>query len=183
MWLFSLKLSRNTSVTPHSVGHQRSYTVQMGISKVYKGSPFPMLLFAPHRLLFNRNYIFATCPLWNEIYSFSTNRIILIYSYFKPKGLQWSIHTSTDWIILIYWHYSDVIMGTMTYQITSLTIVYSAGAVQRKHQSFASLAFVQGIHRWQVNSPHKWPVTRKMLPFDDVIMIYQMTDWIIPSYS
>ena len=26
------------------------------------------------------------------------------------------------------------------------------------------------IHRWPVNSPHKWPVTRKMFPFDDVIM-------------
>ena len=27
---------------------------------------------------------------------------------------------------------------------------------------------VRGIHRRPVNSPHKWPVTRKMLPFDDV---------------
>ena len=25
--------------------------------------------------------------------------------------------------------------------------------------------------RWPVNSPHKWPVTRKMFPFDDVIMV------------
>ena len=37
-------------------------------------------------------------------------------------------------------------------------------------QSSASLAFVRGIHRWPVNSPYKWPVTRKMFPFDDVIM-------------
>ena len=72
-------------------------------------------------------------------------------------------------------HYSDVIMGSMASQITSLTIVYSivySGADQRKHQSSASLAFVRGIHRWPVNSPHKWPVTRKMFPFDDVIMEY-----------
>ena len=65
-------------------------------------------------------------------------------------------------------------MGTMASQITSLTIVYSTGysdADQRKHQSSASLAFVWGIHRGPVNSPHKWPVTRKMVPFDDVIMI------------
>ena len=41
---------------------------------------------------------------------------------------------------------------------------------QRKHQSSALLAFVRGIHRWPVNSPHTWPVTRKMFPFDDVIM-------------
>ena len=56
----------------------------------------------------------------------------------------------------------------------SLTIVYSivySDADQRKHQSFASLAFVQGIHRGPVNCPHKWPVTRKMFPFDDVIMV------------
>ena len=64
-------------------------------------------------------------------------------------------------------------MMAIASQITSLTIVYSAvysGAHQRKHQSSASLAFVQGIHRGAVNSPHKWPVTRKMFPFDDVIM-------------
>ena len=64
-------------------------------------------------------------------------------------------------------------MGTIASQITSLTIVYSSvysGADQRKHQSSASLAFVWGIHRGPVNSPHKWPVTRKMFPFDDVIM-------------
>ena len=53
-------------------------------------------------------------------------------------------------------HYSDVIMGAMASQITSLTIVYSAvcsGADQRKHQRPASLVFVWGIHRWPVNSP------------------------------
>ena len=72
-------------------------------------------------------------------------------------------------------HYDDVIMGEMVSQFTSLTIVYStvySGADQSKHQSSASLAFVWGIHRGPVNSPHKWPVpvTRKMFPFDDVIM-------------
>ena len=64
-------------------------------------------------------------------------------------------------------------MSVMASQITCLTIVYStvySGADQRKHQSCASLAFVRGIHRWPVNSPHKGPVARKMYPFDDVIM-------------
>ena len=68
---------------------------------------------------------------------------------------------------------SDVIMIAMTSPITSPTTVYSivySDADRRKHQSSASLAFVGGIHRWPVNSPHKWPVTRKMFPFDDVIM-------------
>ena len=64
-------------------------------------------------------------------------------------------------------------MGPIASQITSLAIVYSDvcwGADQRKHQSSASLAFVWGIHREPVNSPYKWPVTRKMFPFDEVIM-------------
>ena len=43
-------------------------------------------------------------------------------------------------------------------------------ANQRNHQSSASLAFVWGIHRGRVNSPHKWPVMQKMFPFDDIIM-------------
>ena len=66
-------------------------------------------------------------------------------------------------------------MGAMASQITSLTIVYPtfySGADQRKHQSSAPLAFVREINRWPVNSPHKGPVTRKMFPFDDVIMSY-----------
>ena len=69
------------------------------------------------------------------------------------------------------YHYDDVIMGAMASQITSVSIVYStvySDADERKHQSSASLAFVRGIHRGPVNSPHK--VTRKMFPFHDVIM-------------
>ena len=62
------------------------------------------------------------------------------------------------------YHYCDVIMGAMVSQTTSLTIVYPivhSGADQRKYQRSASLAFVWEIHRWPVNSLHKWPVTRK----------------------
>ena len=70
-------------------------------------------------------------------------------------------------------HYSGVTMGTVASQITSLTIVYStaySGEDQREHRRSASVAFMWGIHRWPVNSPHIWTVTRKMFPFDDVIM-------------
>ena len=73
-------------------------------------------------------------------------------------------------------HYNDVIMNLMASQITSVAIVYSnvySHRDQRKHQSSASLAFVRGIHRGPVNSPHTWPVTRKMFPFDDVIMLWR----------
>ena len=75
-------------------------------------------------------------------------------------------------------HYSDVIMGAMASQITGLTIVYLtvySGAHQRKHQGSASLPFVRGIHRWPVNSTHKWPMTWKLFSFDDVTMDSCMT--------
>ena len=61
-------------------------------------------------------------------------------------------------------------MSTMVSQITSLTIVYLTVYSAAYEKSSAALAFVRGIHRWPVNSPHKGPVTRKMVPFNDVIM-------------
>ena len=76
-----------------------------------------------------------------------------------------------------YYHYSDVIMGSMAFQIAGVSIFLNvcSGADQRKHQSSASLLFVRGIHRWPVDSPRKGLVTRKLFPFDDVIM-YLLAD-------
>ena len=71
-------------------------------------------------------------------------------------------------------HYNDVIMNAMASRITVSIVcltIYS-GADKRKHQGSASLAVVRAIHRWPVNSLHKVPVTRKMFPFDDVIMFW-----------
>ena len=89
-------------------------------------------------------------------------------------GSTWQSQSNLDpklWSVKL--NYCDVIMDAMASQITSVSIVYLAvcsGLDQRKHQSSAWLAFVRGIHRRPVNSPHKGPVTRKMFPFDDVIM-------------
>ena len=100
---------------------------------------------------------------WSTLYSKDTTDISHLFLY---PFLDICAHHSP--------HYCDVVMGTVASQITSLMIVYStvcSDADQSKNQSSASLAFVRGIHRGPVNSPHKWPVTRKMFPFDDVIMI------------
>ena len=35
---------------------------------------------------------------------------------------------------------------------------------------------MRGIHRWPVYSPHKWPVTRNLFPFDDIIMQLHFCD-------
>ena len=94
-------------------------------------------------------------PLWGEPFVREIDRSPV---YFLHKGPA---------------YYNDVIMTMMASQITSLTVVcsiVSSDADQRKHHSSASRAFVRGIHQWPVNSPHNGPVTRKMFPFDDVIM-------------
>ena len=127
-----------------------------------------------------------TCMMWvhksfkstkTRLYYYNkTNRNSSMFIYQGKNGGP-SQH-SPRWFRYSYWDgacpdCSGVIMSAMVSQITSLTIVYStvySGADQRMHQSSASLAFVRGIHRWPVNSPHKGPVTRKMFPFVDVIM-------------
>ena len=115
------------------------------------------------------------CPcldvLWGTINNLSHYEPIKNQDHYLPRLM---IQCPIICLVVRSHHYGDVIMGPITSQITSLTIVYStvySDADQRKHQSSASLAFVWVIHRGSVNSPHKWPVTRKMFPFDDVIMI------------
>ena len=76
----------------------------------------------------------------------------------------WWCHTYYALSKLLRWiiHFSDVII--MASQTTGVSVVFStvcSGTDQRKHQSSASLAFMRGIHRWPVDSPHKGPVTRK----------------------
>ena len=92
----------------------------------------------------------------------------------NARNLQ--LHLDISAVFVIHFtksHYSDVIMRAMASQITGVSILCSAfcsGAYKKKHQRSASLAFVRGIHRWPVDSPRKGPVTRKIFPFDDVIM-------------
>ena len=79
----------------------------------------------------------------------------------KSCGKITSTTDTSHWVTVavVTTYYCEVIMDAMASQVTSFTIVYwtfHPGADQRKHQSSASLAFVRGIHRWPVNSPHRW---------------------------
>ena len=61
-------------------------------------------------------------------------------------------------------YYGDVMISAVASHFTSVSFVcstVSSGEDKRKHQSSASLAFVRGIHRGPVDSPHKGLVTRK----------------------
>ena len=129
-------------------------------------------------------------PTWLD----QKQRIHTIFQYIKSlpnAGINLTLIISVGTVDLspTHWHrsykigyYNDVIMGAITSQITNLTSVYSTvylDADQRKHQSSASLAFLRGIHRGPVNSPHKWSVTRNFFPFDDAIMYSNDYDWVL----
>ena len=121
----------------------------------------------------------TSCKIW-RILLLSLFLLLLRSDYGHPWWINTVYPVSPEPLrdMTLWNHYPDVIMGAMASQITSLMIVYSSvhsGADQRKHQSSASLAFVRGIHRWPAISPHKGPVTRKIFPFDDVIILLKKT--------
>ena len=113
---------------------------------------------------------------WSYIFLALTNHIYnpdLCPSYHTPCTI-YRARDLNNLEIAIQWRHNE----REASQIIAVSVVYStvcSGVDQRKHQSSAPLAFVSGIHRssgihrWPVNSPHKGPVTQKMLPFDDVI--------------
>ena len=69
-------------------------------------------------------------------------------------------------------HYSDVIKWRLKSPASRL---FAQPFVQahrsKKHRSSVSLAFARGFHRWPVDSHHKKPITWKMLPFDEAILV------------
>ena len=64
-------------------------------------------------------------------------------------------------------------MSTKAFLITDVSIVYL---------TVCSGADQGGIHWWPANSLHKWPVTRKISPFDDVIMAKSLSESMLSYY-
>ena len=139
--------------------------ISIETSKVYNFQ----IRFRWRRFRYFDSNLAVVCFLWPAC------QLTLVQEMIPKTGSRYSYirQQSPFWYAKHDYHYNNVIMGAVASQITSLTVVYPtvhSGEDQRKHQSSASLAFVWGIHRGPVNSPHKWPVTRKMFPFDDVTM-------------
>ena len=78
--------------------------------------------------------------------------------------MKWFVERLTSY------YYNDVIMSAMESQITSLTIVHPTVYSRRRSKNTSKLRVTGLCDWWPVNTPHKGPVTRKMFPFDDVIV-------------
>ena len=85
-----------------------------------------------------------------------------------PTIMQLLLHAYNEYVFN-HTHYNGVIMRAMASQVagaSNVCFTVGSGADQRKHQR----TFVWGIHRSPVNSLHKGPITKKMFPFDDIII-------------
>ena len=105
-------------------------------------------------------------------------RCVVMISLSNHGWTQWCRYHRLTFIYRNWCHYSDVIKIAAASKIACVSIVCGtvcSGADQRKYQSLASLAFVRGIHRRPLGSPHKGSVTRQMFPIDDVIMVDALT--------
>ena len=139
--------------------HENNVICQWRICRLY----FIYIIMKHHDFLNSKFPMSETHPTSRKggkliLYIRHANLVVNIWKLIWLASIEIStkIYTIVTGII----QYTDVIMGAMASQITSLTIVYSAvcsGADERIHQSSASLAFVRGMHRWPVNSPHdRW---------------------------
>ena len=111
-------------------------------------STFPLMKMLGFRLIFHWS-LFLTVDNKSGLVQVRAWRFLM--EDWKLPTLQWS-HNERD-------------------GVSTVCLTVSSDANQGQYQSSASLVFVRGIHRWPVNSPHKGPITRKMFPFDDVIII------------
>ena len=112
------------------------------------------------RKYFSQNLVFTNVYFGWVFATFVLNQslvIIKVTGLHNGHGLRFIKHIVT---ILALWyfahHYSDVTMGVLASQISGVSIACAticSGADQRNRQSFASLAFVGGIHRWHENPP------------------------------
>ena len=100
---------------------------------------------------------------------------------------KWNLCAIFKFALFFYLAYTSLYLINPSYDhVTSVSIGCStvcSGADQRNHQSSASLVFVRGIHWWPVDSPHKGSVTRKMFPFDALLMPQWIHKIHLPTFS
>ena len=112
---------------------------------------------------------------------------------------RWWLGTDETWSHCLnqWWHHSPIHIRTTSPQLFNgqrWTLQWHHNGLhftirliqhQRNIKAPRYWPFVRGIHQWPVNSSHKGPVTRKKLPFDDVIMKRMLNNFsarLAPSY-
>ena len=83
--------------------------------------------------------------------------------------------TVADWeIMTLWWRHNERIVIS-NHQRLHCFLKCSFTHRSKKTSQLCVTGLCEGNSLWPVNSPHNGPVTRKMFPFDDVIMTMQRT--------
>ena len=114
-------------------------------------------------------FVTITTQLWIAIFlSFHFVPHLLVY--IRNNGVAlWGLPSMCA-VVPLHWRHNDH-DGISNHQPYGCLLNCLFGRRSKK----TSKLRVTGLCAWNspgpVNSPHKWPVTRKMFPFDDVIMV------------
>ena len=95
----------------------------------------------------------------------------------KYEASSWHIHTTSS----LQLRHNDH-DGVLNHKPHGCLLNRSFGHRSTKTSKLCVTGLCAGNSPGPVNSPHKWPVTRKMFPFDDVIMLAPVSIW-IPSFQ
>ena len=109
--------------------------------------------------------VFCTCFSLNDLYL-----VCCLCTYI----FVWFIVYWTDLLVLL------LLFATRPH--VEAGIVSFAIKTFQTFQSSASLAFVCGIHRGPMSSPHKWPVTRRMFPWRNHVLLMFFADDLSPIW-
>ena len=106
----------------------------------------------------------------------NTNQYLNTTKYSKPRVSIMDIYFTWKYILsFIQWSH---IQNEIIYSFPNLygCAVEVSEWISNSMLHFTGHAFTYPcwIHRGAVNSPPKWPVTRKMFPFDEVIMLWHL---------
>ena len=105
--------------------------------------------------------------IWNVNVIFVENIVMELVIHQKVKIV--SLKTETCHGATLHWRHNDH-DGVSNHQPDGCLLNRLFRRRSKKISKLHVTGFCGGIHRGPVNSPHKWPVIRKMFPFDDVIM-------------
>ena len=92
-----------------------------------------------------------------------------------PVGRSLVIYTALTWQFTLQWRHSDH-GGASNHQPHGCLPNRLSRHRSKKTSKLRVTGLCVGNSPGPVNSPHKGPVTRKMVPFDDVIMMYVRSD-------
>ena len=160
--------------------------MQMKIVKITVSTSFTgWVLYTVHANAFERRIFYNPLSL-TEMIKYAPNSLAYtsILSSYESLNQMKNVTVPlpfNDWAAC---HYHDVIMSAIASQITSLTIVYSTFYSRRRSKKTSKLrvtGLCAGNSLVAGKFPHKGPVTRKMLPFDDEIMCVNNSPFAEPT--